>query len=439
MDENAIRPRTDDSTKIPKRMPGDTLHRYFSLMREVDDTHGRCVITFDGKVNTRRMARAVRLTLDAYPILGCQFIEHPWRPYWERRDDLDRIRTFSVVVPSDLNHELGHFMGAPLDPAEDSQVQTCLFRCEQDMLCIKINHMIADAGGLLEYASLLATTYRQLDHNPEYVPAPRLGARGGQAEVLRQVSLSNVIRACRHFSLPPATWDPRAPTRDLHECKFLVRRVVPERLATVKDYAHHCGIPLNHVLLATFYRALFDVIDPPTGVPLPTQVTVSLRRYLKPDPSRPISNLVGAFFPRVIRMPNAGFEDTLAQVHAVMQAADKSQPWLGQALLAELAFSPPYAMVHWIAHRVMTQQSGPPNFPPIYANLGVIDPAQVDFGDIRVADVAMLGPVPNPPACLLTVNTFRETMVLTTGFRDTTDETRRAQALLDAYIDALPS
>lgn len=439
MDHITKQQRADEPTNVPRRLASDSIHRYFSFMHEVEDTHGRCVIVFNGHINAERMARAVRLTLDADPILGCRFVEHPWRPYWERYADLDQIQSFSVVLPRDAAGELGQFMATPLDPVQDSQVQTRLFRCEQDTLCVKINHMVADAGGLLEYAGILATTYRQLGRNPEYVPVPRLGAQGGQAEVLKQVGPWRLVRGCRHFELPPATWDAEPPKRDLHECKFLIRRVGSERVAAVKDYAHHRRIPLNHVLLATFYRALFHVIEPPSGVPLPIQVTVSLRRYLEPNPSRPISNLVGACFPRIVRTPKDCFEDTLAQVHTVMRVTDKNQPWLGQALLAELAFSPPYAIVHQVARRVMIEGNSPPTFPPIYANLGVIDPAQLNFGDIQVSDVAMIGPVPNPPTRLLTLNTFRETMVLTTGWRDVDGENERAQCLLDQYIDELPS
>lgn len=54
-----------------------------------NDKQGRSVVTFDGHVDANRMVRAVRLTLDAEPILGCGFVERPRRLCWERRDDLD--------------------------------------------------------------------------------------------------------------------------------------------------------------------------------------------------------------------------------------------------------------------------------------------------------------------------------------------------------------
>ena len=95
------------------------------------------------------MARAVRLTMDAEPVLGCRFVKHPWRPYWERRDDLDRLHLCSVVEPQDPESELWRFIAMPLDPYEDSQVQVRIFRSGTDTLCVRLDHLAADGAGAI--------------------------------------------------------------------------------------------------------------------------------------------------------------------------------------------------------------------------------------------------------------------------------------------------
>ena len=43
----------------------------------------QAVLRLDGRLDYNKLARAVRLSVDIEPVLGCRFIEHA-PPYWKR-------------------------------------------------------------------------------------------------------------------------------------------------------------------------------------------------------------------------------------------------------------------------------------------------------------------------------------------------------------------
>ncbi len=114
--------------------------------RAMCDAQIHCIISFNGRVDMERMSRAVRLTLDAEPVLGCRFVKRWWRPYWERRDDLDSIKLCEFTEKADIEQEVKQFLTTPIDPCKDPLVQVQILRSVTDTLCIKVNHVVADAG-----------------------------------------------------------------------------------------------------------------------------------------------------------------------------------------------------------------------------------------------------------------------------------------------------
>jgi len=408
------------------------------LMRTLHDAQIRCVITFSGRIDVERMARAVRLTLYAEPILGCRFVEHPRKPYWERRDDLDCVPLCHVTESTDVERELYKFLGAPIDPYTDIQVQVGIFRSDRDALCIKVNHMVTDGAGSIEYAGLLAKTYRELGANPDHFPQPNLQTARGQSQVFRHVGLLPLVREFCRLPYPRSAWGLPAISQDFSGRAFAIRRIEAERFANIKAYCYQHQASINEVLLTAFYRSLFEVLAPPENVPLPVQVTVNLRRYLPSGRAGAICNLVGGFFPAIDRKPGAMFDDTLAQIHSVMESAKANQSWLGGALYLEMVFLPGFSPMRRLAQNILAREVNSGRFHPFFANIGVIYPQQVDFGDTIVADVSMFPPVPHPPACIISINTFCETMIITTGFCDTATDAQVIGRLLDLFVNELP-
>ncbi|MBZ5585517.1 MAG: hypothetical protein LAQ30_25630 [Acidobacteriia bacterium] len=382
------------------RFPAAPSDQLMYLNLATDDGQARIVLTFEGRLDPGRMARAAEL-----------------KPVFRRIDGGGA-------------DEFVRFMAEAATPGRPPQVQVRLYRTDRDVLCIKISHLVADGAGALDYIGRLARIYRALGIDAAYRPQPDLRLSRHPAQVLRHVSRSELARALHRrpvpqglarWGLPPAPAHPSPPV-------FLVRRIGVERLAGLLRYARSQGTSLTELLLAAYFRSLFEVLDPPAGVPLPVAVPINLRRYLPSGAAGRISNLTGALLPAVSREPGAAFGATLAQVHAAMQAAHASHPELAQVVYGSLALLPGVAVMRRLARRYQVAC-------PAFANLGVIDPAAVHFGGAAVCDVSMFGPVQYPPAFGLSVNTFHGAATVTTG----TCGEAPVQRLLDRFLKELPA
>lgn len=427
-----------DSARVPLRLPSVALDRLEHLVLAAADQQLHCVIRFAGRVDSDRLARAVRLTLNAEPVLGCRFVERPWRPFWERLAGLDERNHCPVETPADPQTALMQYIVTPVNLAAGPQAQARLFRGDDDLLCVKLNHAVVDGGGLIEYASLLATLYRRLAVEPDHAPRPNLAGDRGQGQVFRRIPLPTRLAALRRSAIPPPGWGFPFSGSDLSGRTVLIRRVDAPRVAALRAHARDHGVSFNDVLLAAFFRAFCAVLDPPASVPLPVQVPVNLRRYLPNGRAGALCNLAGSIYPALRCEPGAPFAATLEQAHAAQAAAAAGLPGLGQALMLEAAMALPYALATRLAAATMAgSRTGKTH--PFLSNIGVLDPAWVDFGDTAVADAYGVGPVLYPPGFFLALSTFRGVLTLATSFCHTAVEASRVARCLDVLVAELPA
>ncbi len=138
-----------------------------------------CILSFAGRIDEQRLWRAARLTLDAHPILGCDFVPHWFRPYWKRRTDLDQRDFCELMKCDDSDTATMQFLTSSAEPTAGPQVRLMLLRGVSDTLVIKFNHMIGDAASLAEYSYLLGDIYGQLKSDPTFAQrrtSPAAGA-----------------------------------------------------------------------------------------------------------------------------------------------------------------------------------------------------------------------------------------------------------------------
>lgn len=420
--------------RLPERIPSSTTDRIMSLSQEggSSDGQGRTLVYFRGHVDEARLARAVELAMEAEPVLGYRFASEARVPCWQRPDGEEREAPFSIepVPPSGI--ERSPFLWAPLSPQRPPQVRVGLFRSRDDVMCVRINHVVMDGGGVIAYLALLSSLYRALEADPHHRPAVNLARARGPREVLRRGGLLPAVRGLGTLRLPGLSWGIEGGD-DRTGRAFMCRHIGPERLQALRAYARGQGATMNDVVLAAFYRALFAVADPPRGRPLRIEVPVNLRRYLPPGGEGFIGNLSGVYFPCIDRRDGEGFEDTLRRVHRAVEGKKRRREELAQMLFIETALLPGMSAV-----RTLAKATGFEVANPVLSNLGVIDPAVVDFGSAVVEDVRMLGPVHFPPNVGMGVSTFREVMTVSLIYSDTAVSPRTLERLLDAFLAELP-
>jgi NRPS condensation-like uncharacterized protein len=397
------------------------------------DGQTRILVFFDGRVDEGRLAKAARLTVEAEPMLGYRFVDDRWHPHWQRVDEKDWSSLFMMVECSPSDPEIFNFMVDPVLPEQAPQIRFGLFRSDDDVLCIRSNHMAMDGGGEIQLLSLLASLYRDLEKNPLYRPTANTCSRCGPRQVLKQAGLLPAIRALSKLRKPGSGWGIPGIADDLSRRTFTIRQIESERLAIIRSYAKENGVTMNDVLLTAFCRSLFTICDPPRNRPLRVEVPTNLRRYLPSGTGGIISDLSAVYFLTIERRDEESFEETLQRVHQDMDNKKRNRLELGEMLLLELALLPGTFFLRRLKEFTNFKIAH-----PALSNLGLIDSELVDFGTVPVKDLQMIGPTLFPPNVGLGVNTFRQTMTLSLGYCDSAIDARTVNHLLRLFLDELP-
>lgn len=432
---------------IPPRLPTVMMDLIvFCMQNKVADLQVRCVISLDGHVDAERMMKAVRLTLDVEPILGCRFVDHWWRPYWERRNDLNQIKNCRLVKATDFSQDLVSFMSTPINSLTDPLVQVCILRADTDTLCIKVDHMVADACGIKKYIYLLASIYRRLADNPGYVPAPNLGGSRSMRQISRRFGFLDKLRIIRsgfrdlkRRLLPPIFWSFPSTAGIPSNKTFMIRQFGPERFRAIKEYGHQYQATVNDIMLAAFYRALFDLINPDPRVALRLATTVDLRRYLPAGTTGAICNSSNFAYTNIGQKLGATFDETTVKVRKDMNVMKSDYIGLGDYPLAVLCFKGlPFSCSRRLFLKVARRPIKTGNAPPVFSNLGIIDSEQLVFADVAVTDAYLIGATFFPPFFGMALSTFRDSLTLSISFFKSTIKKSIVERFLDRIEYELP-
>ena len=415
-------------------------------MRKFFDGQLHCIVSFDGRVDARRLARAVRLTLDAEPVLGCRFVNRWWRPYWERRSDLNNIELFRLIETAELEKELLQFMVTPTNLSEHPLVRCRVFRAQADTLCIKIDHLAGDAGGAKEYAYLLASVYRELADNPNYIPKPNLNGRRSMQQLSERFGSADKLRIIRrsfrdqkslyspraHWVFPSTMAAPSAPT-------YVTRHIGHDQFRAMRQLGKEYRATINDIILTAIFRALFEIIQPNPGIPLRLTNTVDLRRYLPSRRAEAICNLSSFSYPNIGPELGATFEETLVRVRDDMNARKADFFGLGDLPLGVAIFKGlPFAWARALFRRAWGQMIKTGILPPDFTNMGSIDPEQLDFGLTKMNDAYLTAGVTLPPFFGMGLSGFRESLTLSVGFCQSAIQRRVLERFFDQILTELP-
>ena len=331
------------------------------------------------------------------------------------------------------------------DPDDAPMIGACLFRFpELDVLHVRLAHDVVDGGGTKEYAYLLAETYRQLGAEPGYRPAPNIAGSRGLEQIFRHVAPELLTapdgNPLDFFSSVPAVGFPcigTAATDPICE----LRQVAPERFRTLRAYGRAHKATVNDVLLTAFCRAFFELAEPPAGTVVPIQVPIDLRRYLPGGRAEALANLWARERILVPSEPGATFEQTLATVLAATTAMKDGAPGVQLAMMldhgakqiGEQAFGN-------LGSPIVSARADPGSLmrQPTLTNIGVLDERRFDFGEPKVDDAFVAGPLCPPGSLMVGVSTFRDTLMLSYSYYRGATAPTDVERFFDTFVAELP-
>jgi NRPS condensation-like uncharacterized protein len=378
------------------------------------------ILALDGRLDETRLSRALRLLLDAEPVLGCRFDAEATLPAWRRIGGLDRVNLLDVRDSATPADEAAKFIAEDFDLNGGPQMIAALVRGpSSDTLAVKVSHVAMDGGALKETLYLIGEYYRRLAEHPDWTPMPNLdglrqpAADAGLFEKLRLLPKSGIEIT------PPSDWvvpvlGGRGPA------SFVSSSVEPEVFRTAALEAKSAGATVNDVLVTALYRTLYRVLDAGPGSRAPLLLTCELRRHLPAGTKTALSNISSVWTVDVPPVAGEGFDGTLARVVGATRA------WKSSGASKAIAIGIPIvnkvvgrrALGFFRGQFSKTEKniSDQPGGDVVgFTNIGVIDEERLDFGvPTPVTDAWLLGPVIHSGAGLA-ASTYRDRLHLVSG------------------------
>lgn len=404
-------------TEIPARFPATGADMAVSITRAV--THHRIGLrlAFDsGQLDAARLARAVRLSLDAEPTLGCSFRTDEAKAYWSRMRALDEARCFSAVGSADPDAAMDAFQAVEV-PDAGPQAAVALFSAQgADHLGIKVSHVLADGQAAKQYAYLLADIYSRLAADPSYVPEPNLAGRPTGKEVWARLTPEQRRQAKRAKSWANPTWVVPGRGSSGRGLAYRTAFVEPDIFRRLREYGRQRDATVNDLMLSAVFRACIGLFDPPIGRPLSLMCTADLRRYLPDAEGLPMSNISISGSLGIERMDGERFDETLGRVRERMAV------WAGQCYgagpfaNAEKLTRLGYGVTKALLGLTFRMAGGSGKTYPWFTNIGVLDEGRLSFAGATPISGHMFGPTAKGPAIVPVVSTYRDRLAISMGF-----------------------
>jgi NRPS condensation-like uncharacterized protein len=403
----------------------------------------QAILKLDGRLNFDKLSRAVRLSVDAEPVLGCRFIEHN-PPYWRRLENIDKTMFCSIEETDNVEEAIHRFLESHLDMDNDPMVNVKLIRSgEYDTLGIKLNHTCCDGAGTKEYIHLLSHIYTRIDgKNGVYVPKPSVRSRKDHDRVFSTLGIKHPELDNSSVDAPRSLWPfPWKSGGQKNITPFVVCRLPYGQLDVLSKYGKERGATINDLILTAFYRAMFKMSHPPYGVPMDIAVTVDLRRYLPDHKAEAIRNLTGGVVTRIARLLGEPFEKTLSREVSVMNSKKNRNPGYQNATGAERMeksnFHRTLAFSKFLSHVSKISSQNCVFCAPGLSNMGIISKPLIKFGKNVVTEAYIIPPVVRAPGFLLVASSYNGILTLAAGYYKGAIRRRYIEKLLNKIKDEL--
>ncbi len=424
---------------IPQILPVYGHDRFHYTVQHVSsNAQIQMVISFDQHLDSDILKRAIRLSMDVEPILGCRFVEDDKQPYWQRFEHLDNMPWFEFTLDAKQQEAVERFLiGQFYVPGQLLNIR--LIRTGSvDTLCVKICHACSDAGGLKQYLGLLSDIYSELLVNPGFKPVPNIQGRRDQRHYFEALGINDPMSLFDPQNQPPpATWAFPYHELEKRQINVALRRISNENFERLIAFGKAHETTVNTILLTAFSRSLFELIKPPLGEEMGVGMTMDLRQTFKDNPNQAISNLSVTMEPRIARLDNEPFQETLRRLSLSIADLKNARADLRGAIGIEVFQAVEFPQCLGIIQAVWQQMIETGKSTPTLSNMGIISPVQ--FGKITSRDAYLVTPAIAPPGVLMAASTYNKTLTLEASYHEPAHKKEEIESCLELMEKELSS
>ena len=415
---------------IPQRFPVVLEDRILYWMHKSHCANFGILAKFEGNLDIDRLNKAMHLCLDAEPILGCRFVNQSGRQYWERLPDLHAKKICTLVKdPRFLDDPAAFWNSIPdINVHQGPQASAWVLRGDNDVLCLRVNHVVGDGAGVKELAALLADTYNRLKSDPNFIPKSNPQGKRGLKQVLNHLSMKDRIGIGRRAILdfygfikgrspgvsPQLIDQPRDST-------LLTRVIGPRTFAGLKAYGKARAVTINDIVAAAAIRAFYTEVNSDPRAFLRVVTTADLRRYIPGGKAGAICNLSGFSYINLGQGLPATYDGLLKAVSRTFKKLKQKHIGLGNLPVSSFVFGTmPFSLglrAHdWMGDFLKKISTSNGNAGLLFTNAGKIEPEKFKFGKIPVSWAGVTATRSRPPVFTVCISGFQDNLLVSTGF-----------------------
>jgi NRPS condensation-like uncharacterized protein len=406
------------------------------------------VIQFQGKLREKLFIKAVKLSIEKIPVLRARFVKTWWNVRWQVNKNIDISKIVKIEKVKKNSSDHIDFFTTPLDSLNGGQINFLLVQGEKnDSLYIKISHEASDAGGLKEYAYILAYIYSKVAIDNGFKPEPisiesrslktvssKLGFRD-YCKIIKRTAKDIVKNSfpITSMTLPVKNVSPEKPvikTSPLEGKLFF----------KIYEYSKNNNTTLNDIILAAFILALHKTIAPDISIPLRIIVTADFRRWYlgNQDKKERIANLSGFVYPHFGYSPGQDIHKMIKIVKNEMDGLKNDYPGLGMlAVLTGPGKILPFSWYKGIVRFLGKIGTKLNNIPPALTNMGHIDDKLLKFDNLNIKNAWLVPPVVYPPFVIFSLSGFKKSMMLSAGFYESGVDPLNIKKFFDQMFEYL--
>ncbi len=425
-------------SEIPKRFATSANDDLNYLLKNGTDQQINFVFHLDGQVDIETMKKAVRLIIDAEPVLGCRYVKHKHRTYWERREDIDNIDYFKIIETNDSEKEIKNFVLKDIDPSVDPLLKVRLYRGKEEALVIKSDHSVMDGGGFYHFFSLFLSIYNKLLENPDFQVTPNINASRDLKQVLKYYKFRRKFLSLVGEEGIRPTWAFPAIGEGREIRNYTIRRFNQERFQAIKKYGKEHNATVTDMMVAAFFRALFRVNNTKPGKRMTVAIPTDLRALIPDKKAESIANLVSATFATIKYNPEDSFDKHLIDINKQLKRKREIHLGLGNMYAIRHLFKMRYSFLERVTRRLYKRLRRKKRNHPILTNVGILDCEKRNFGPVNVIDGYNITPVNWAPSFSMGMSSFNKRLTLTIGFAEESYDPKTVEYFLDLIDEELP-
>lgn len=411
------------------------------LLGKYNNHQIHCAVYFDEHLDIDVFYKTTAITMKMFPILQSRFILGKI-PFWKVDEHLhDRAITILKCCDSEESSTVDRILTSTINFFEGPQIQFTVVKSEKrDILCIRLNHMVSDVGGLKDYLYQFSSIYTQLvlEGNPTIDYAI---SRDFRQITSRLSTFKKLTILIRHY---PKNKNLKTAGRSLHfdlsggsyaSSFILKRRLSSDKYETLHEYSKKQHVTINDILMTAFIRTIYRSMQISKTESITIPCPVDIRRYFTNIKESLFCNLSPVIFCNIGTDIGDTFQDTLAKVKFVMDGEKRNLPDAKIASNLKLQFLVSHIPFNWFK---MVFLKIFPNPAFVMTNIGIIQKEKLMFGKFEPSDIFMSGSVKEPPALQLAVSTYDHKLTFTINLRGSDSDKEKMNSFMDLLLQELP-